>query len=64
MFMAAELGAGSHRVELRYETPYIRAGALCTLAGMGAAGILFFYERKKKVSRRADRRKEKSQRSF
>ncbi|MDC7286272.1 YfhO family protein [Blautia schinkii] len=34
LFMAAELEPGSHTVHLRYTTPYIRLGALLTVAGV------------------------------
>lgn len=36
-FMAVEISAGSHDVELRYETPNMKIGAVLSLAGIIAA---------------------------
>lgn len=43
MYMALPLAAGEHRIELTYETPYLKLGAaisLLTLAGLAAWAIL------------------------
>lgn len=48
LFISAELDEGFHKVEFRYETPYIRLGALCSLAGIFGAGGIFLFERRKR----------------
>lgn len=40
MYMALELAAGDHEIELRYETPYLRTGAFMSLAGIAMAAVL------------------------
>ncbi len=47
-FMGIALEKGSHKVELRYQTPYLRAGKLLSLAGFAIflALILFHYRKK------------------
>ncbi len=49
LFMALELEEGSHEIELRYQNPYLTAGALCTIAGLLGAGGIFYYGRKRKA---------------
>lgn len=39
-FMAVRLPAGDHEVRLAYETPLLRAGAACTVAGVAATSAL------------------------
>nr|MCR4746464.1 YfhO family protein [Lachnospiraceae bacterium] len=40
MYMAVELTAGDHEIELRYETPYLRIGAMMSLAGILMLAVL------------------------
>ena len=49
MYMAMELTAGEHDIKLEYKTPYLRAGAAGSLAGLILlAGYLFCYWKNKK----------------
>ncbi|MEF2655790.1 MAG: YfhO family protein [Eggerthellaceae bacterium] len=47
-FMAVELSEGTHQVELRYETPNLRTGALLSLAGLVVAIGLVIVSKKRK----------------
>lgn len=49
MFCGVLLAPGSHQVELRYVTPYLKTGAALSLLGLAlAGGTVFFYEKKRK----------------
>lgn len=50
MYMGVIIPEGTHRVELRYETPYLRAGLLISIVGF-VIFILFSIFEKKKVFR-------------
>ena len=48
-FMAIELPEGTHKVELRYETPNLRIGAILSLIGLiVAAGLVVVSKRRRK----------------
>ena len=49
VFMAIELKAGEHNIEIKYETPYLRAGAVLTIAGLISFFITFIYFRIKRA---------------
>ena len=51
-FMAVRLPVGDHEVRLTYETPLLRAGAACTVAGVAATCALHGSWRRR-VSRQA-----------
>lgn len=48
MYMALELEAGSHTIELVYETPGLKAGLVISCLGVVAAGALWLLHRGKK----------------
>ncbi len=51
-FMAVELSAGNHQVELRYWTPGLTAGIICSVIGFVSLIVLIIYWRKKKVAQK------------
>lgn len=46
-FMAFEVDGGAHEIMLTYETPGLKAGALCSLAGLAAFAALVASRRKR-----------------
>lgn len=48
MFMAVELDAGEHEIELYYTTPYIKLGALLSIAGVVILIAVIVVDKKKK----------------
>lgn len=46
-FMALEVPAGKHKVELIYETPYLKAGALVSLCGAVIFALYVVWERRR-----------------
>ena len=51
MYMAVELEEGHHTIQLIYCTPYIKTGAVLTLAGLLLYFILVYRSRRKKTCR-------------
>ena len=49
-YMGIELSAGEHEIRLEYKTPYLRIGALCTLAGFIIFIGLIIYRKRRKSS--------------
>ncbi len=48
MFMAIELTSGEHRIELRYQTPYLMLGGIVSIIGVVLyVLVILFYKRKK-----------------
>ncbi|MBD5542784.1 MAG: YfhO family protein [Lachnospiraceae bacterium] len=48
MYMALELEAGEHQVELTYTTPYLKLGILVMILGIFSVAVLIVWERKRK----------------
>ncbi|WP_368217140.1 YfhO family protein, partial [Blautia wexlerae] len=46
MFMALELGPGSHEIRLTYCTPYLKAGMLLSVLGLVIYVMLVFRKKK------------------
>ena len=60
LFMAVEIGAGTHEIVLHYETPYIRAGAALTGTGLAASIGVYIFEKEKKRRKKSMKINEKS----
>ena len=48
MYSGIVLNKGKHVVELRYFTPGLKAGLLCTLMGVVFLAVIIIYHKKKK----------------
>ena len=46
-FMGIELAAGTHQIELRYHTPYLKGGIILSIAGFAIFLILWLYHNRK-----------------
>ena len=47
MYMGVLVPEGTHRVELQYETPYLKAGLLISIVGFGLFVLFLVFEKKK-----------------
>lgn len=47
-FMAVQVGEGNHVIELRYETPYLRLGAIISLLGLVALVVICIVNRRRR----------------
>ena len=58
MYMGMELEAGEHEIELKYMTPGLKAGALCSLVGIILIISISIYHRKRNKKILLDKEKE------
>ncbi len=60
MYMGTVLPAGDHHIELRYTTPYLKAGMILTGIGVSAFVVLMVFEKRNKTNSSRGQKKTKT----
>lgn len=47
-FLGFEITKGAHNIEIKYSSPYLREGIICTILGLLATSFIIIYQKKKK----------------